>query len=175
MAAQPPYGGGTPDGEDLTPPVPDEVWQRFLTDSEPAIRRTAPRELSARERTAPARPRHLLDPRERPARKAEPPPVHGASVSPYEAEAVGELWQAADPWPGPPWRDLDGRARRHRAGRVLGTAAAITVVLGLFALLTAPDSSYDEQGDSISQQSEQAPTRWPTTAATPNATITPPE
>jgi hypothetical protein len=50
------------------------------------------------------------------------------------------------------------------------------MLLGLFAFLTAPGSSYDEQGDSTSQQSEQAPTRLPTAAATPDIdmTITPP-
>lgn len=165
MTAQPPYGGGTPDEGDRTPPVHDEVWHRFLTDSEHAIRRTAPREPSARERTALARPRRSPDPREWPGPTAEPPCVQSESVSQYEAEAVGELWQPADPWPGPPWRDLDGRARRRRAGRVLGTVAAITVALGLFSHLTAPGSSYDEPGDSISQQSEQAPSGWPTAAA----------
>ncbi len=35
-------GGITPDEPDGTPSVPDDVWLKFLTDSEQAIRATAP-------------------------------------------------------------------------------------------------------------------------------------
>lgn len=45
-----PGPGGTPDEPDTTPPVPDDVWRKFLGDSEHAIRVSAPREPSAWER-----------------------------------------------------------------------------------------------------------------------------
>ncbi|MCC9710915.1 hypothetical protein E4N62_40220 [Streptomyces sp. MNU76] len=91
--------------------------------------------------------------------------------SSYESGTVGELWQPIDPSPGTPWRELDGRARCGRLGRVLGTVAAITLVLGLFSQLTDPTSPYDGQDDTTSQQSEQAPTGWP--AASPGITALP--
>ena len=52
-------GRETPDEPDGAPSVPDEVWLRFLTDTEHAIRVSAPREPSAKERAA--RVRQLLD------------------------------------------------------------------------------------------------------------------
>nr|WP_240449465.1 hypothetical protein [Streptomyces harenosi] len=46
-----PGSGDTPgEPEGTTPDVPEEVWQKFLADSEDAIRGSAPREPSARER-----------------------------------------------------------------------------------------------------------------------------
>jgi hypothetical protein len=44
MPVQPPLD------DDEPPAVPEEVWELFLTDSEPRIRATAPKEPSARAR-----------------------------------------------------------------------------------------------------------------------------
>ncbi|MFE7763886.1 hypothetical protein [Streptomyces sp. NPDC057438] len=164
MAAHMADGDGTPDNGGRTPPVPDEVWHKFLTDSEHAIRETAPKEPSAGERGTGPWAELLPAPREGRRHEEEPPPARAEPESPYEYGAVGELWQSADPWSGRPWRELDGRARCRRVGRVLCTVAAITLILGFFSHLTTSGSPYDGQDDTISQQSDQAPTRSPTTS-----------
>lgn len=40
MTAQRPDDGGTPEERNGTPSLPEDVWQRFLTDNERAIRAT---------------------------------------------------------------------------------------------------------------------------------------
>ncbi|MDX3617999.1 hypothetical protein [Streptomyces europaeiscabiei] len=165
MAAPTTDGDEAPDAERRTPPAPDDVWHRFLTDSEHAIRETAPREPSARERGAGPWAELPSSPREGPRPEADLHPSRDEPVSQYEAEAVGELWQPTDAWPGPHWREQDRRARCRRVGRVLCTVAAITLVLGLFSRLMSSGSPYDGHDDTISQQSEQAPTGWPSAPA----------
>ncbi|CAM5703135.1 hypothetical protein SAFG77S_00198 [Streptomyces afghaniensis] len=91
-------------------PIPDDVWLRFLTDSEHAIRASAPREPSAQERAAGLRLR-----------------------PPY---AVGDLWQPEDLWVRVAWRDLDRRAKVRRVGRVVATAAAVALALGAWSQLS---------------------------------------
>ncbi|MEU6284491.1 hypothetical protein [Streptomyces sp. NPDC047028] len=105
-------GGG---GHEDVPAVPDAVWQRFLDDSERAIRRSAPREPSARERAAAG--------------------AVGAAQASEPVEPVGELWQPEEARPGRAWRELDGRDRCRRLAGVLGTAAAIVMVLGAVSYL----------------------------------------
>ncbi|MGQ4388726.1 hypothetical protein [Streptomyces sp. SAS_270] len=70
-------------------------------------------------------------------------------------EAVGELWELEDRPPGPAWRDMDSRARRRRAGRVLGMAAAVILAVGALSRLPT-GSGYPDgtSGDGTSQQSE---------------------
>lgn len=136
--------------------VPDEVWQKFLTDSESAIRRSAPKEPSALERTALAR-RELSD-------------ADGAAV------AVGELWQPEDRWGGPAWRDMDRRARRRRVGRAVGTLAALALLFGALSLLPASSRNpYQNPGGIVSQPSEEAPEGLPAATATtvPKAVFAP--
>ncbi|MBD0422424.1 hypothetical protein H0H10_25250 [Streptomyces sp. TRM S81-3] len=149
-----PGSGGTPEEPDGAPAVPEAVWQKFLADSECAIRASAPREPAARERTPDWRPE---------------PPVTGGT------EAVGELWQAEDVWTGPAWRDLDGRARLRRVGRVIGTAAAVTLALTAWSRLST-DSVVpaDGPGETIGQQLEEAPVDLPATASpSPVASVGP--
>ncbi|MBC9726254.1 hypothetical protein H8R17_15485 [Streptomyces sp. TRM68367] len=140
------------------PSMPDEVWQRFLRDSEAAIRTSAPREPSAEERTARQHRQAAPDDRATDDRRGD-----------GTLDAVGELWQPEERWSGPAWRKMDGTARRRRVARVLGTAAVIVVILG--ALSALPDGSgtpYDGPGEATTQQSEQAPGELPT-AALPSA------
>ncbi|GGR77388.1 membrane protein [Streptomyces parvulus] len=109
-------------------PTADSVWRQFLTDSEQAIARSAPREPSARERTG-----------------------HPAGNS-----HVGDAWYCDDPVAEPPWRHLDTRGRIHRLGRILAGAAALAVLLGLFSCLpkepaglpTGPESTSPPQTSS---------------------------
>jgi hypothetical protein len=146
--------------------VPDEVWQKFVTDSESAIRRSAPREPSARERTAPAR-------RERWDVKI---PADGTAGAVGSAGTVGELWQPEDRWGGPVWRDMDSRARRRRVGRAVGAVAALALLFGGLSLLPASSRNpYQDPGGTISQQSEEAPEDLPTATATtlPTAAFAP--
>ncbi|MEV6958028.1 hypothetical protein AB0M97_02255 [Streptomyces sp. NPDC051207] len=149
-----PRGGERDGGAAL--PVPDEVWHKFLTDSENAIRESAPREPSARERTAPKRPEGL----ERPDAKTPT----GVDVT---VGAVGELWQPEDRWGGPAWRDMDSRARRRRVGRAVGTVAALALLFGALSLLPASSPNpYQDPGGTVSQQSERAPEDLPAATAT---------
>lgn len=130
MVAQGAGRGGASDDRDDIPSIPEEVWRKFLADSEPAIRASAPREPSARER-APGRPSPppVTDETTPRARRPYVPAAHD------ETDAVGELWQPEDAWTGPKWREPDGRGRLRRVGRALGTAAAITLALAAWAHL----------------------------------------
>ncbi|GHB42203.1 hypothetical protein GCM10010377_36290 [Streptomyces viridiviolaceus] len=149
-----PGSGGTPEEPDGAPTVPEAVWQKFLMDNERAIRASALREPAARERTPGWRPG---------------PPVPGTP------EAVGELWQADDVWTGPAWRDLDGRARLRRVGRVIGTAAAVTLALTAWSQLSTDSvAPADGPGETIGQRLEEAPVDLPATASpSPGASLSP--
>lgn len=72
-------------------------------------------------------------------------------------EAVGELWQPEENSTGPAWRDMDARARLRRAGRVVATAAAITLALGAWSWLSTNAGAPDAPLDETVQHSEQAP------------------
>ncbi|MBC9729436.1 hypothetical protein [Streptomyces sp. TRM68367] len=140
-----PGSSGADDG-DGAPPVPEEVWHRFLADSERAIRASAaPREPAARER---ARGRH---PRPRDMRR-------WIRRSDDETDAVGELWQREEPPAGPKWRDLDRRARFRRAGRVAGTAAAVALAMAAWSQLsTGAGTPAGGPGGTSEQKLEVAP------------------
>jgi hypothetical protein len=154
VTAQRPDDGGTPkERDDGTPSLPEDVWQRFLTDNERAIRATAPREPSALQR----------------ARAGGGAPREDADV-----EAVGDLWHPDDPWDGPSWREMDRRARLRRVGRVVGTAAAIALALGVWSQLSGAGTPGGEPGDTVLQQSEEAPAELPTAASLPPELTSPP-
>ncbi|MFI8092224.1 hypothetical protein ACIF9R_28530 [Streptomyces sp. NPDC086080] len=151
MTAQSPDAGGSPEERDGTPSVPEAVWQRFLSDTEHAIRATAPKEPSARQRTA------------GPQSSCR---TGAARVDAGATASVGDLWRPDDPWEGPSWRDLDRRARLRRVGRVVGTATAIALALGAWSQLSAGAGTPVEGpgGDGVLQQSEVAPVDLPTSA-----------
>ncbi|MFK0169584.1 hypothetical protein ACIQU5_12330 [Streptomyces sp. NPDC090306] len=149
MAGREPGDGVVPggseepgDGESADPACrfPDEVWQRFLSDSESAIRASAPREPSARERvggdavtgagTAGATTPPVMPPSPPPV---SPPPAQlpGSCAG----EPVGELWQRAESGSAPAWRELDRRGRLLRAGRLLVAAAAVATMVGVWSWL----------------------------------------
>ncbi|MFI2511179.1 hypothetical protein [Streptomyces sp. NPDC018972] len=154
MTAQRPDDGGTPkERDDGTPSLPEDVWQRFLTDNERAIRATAPREPSALQR----------------ARAGG-----GAPREDSDVEAVGDLWHPDDPWDGPSWREMDRRARLRRVGRVVGTAAAIALALGVWSQLSSAGTPDGEPGDTVLQQSEEAPAELPTATSLPPELTSPP-
>ncbi|GGQ50678.1 hypothetical protein GCM10010216_08870 [Streptomyces flaveolus] len=231
MAASEPGGGATPEGRDGTPSVPEEVWRKFLADSERAIRATAPREPSARERaqghrprppaTGPARDGHREPgpgtgalPGSGDAHPAEPHPGadtdafsgtdafpgsdarpspglrpgayprprprpggvrpgSGASPGGEGVDAVGDLWCPQEPWAGPAWHELDGRARLRRVGRVVGTAAAVALALTAWSQLsTGPGTPVRGPGDTIGRRLEE--TALPTAASpAPGASASP--
>ncbi|MFI8206554.1 hypothetical protein [Streptomyces sp. NPDC085937] len=163
MTAQGPDGGGTPqDREDGVPSLSDDVWQRFLMDDEHAIRASAPREPSARQRASGRTAQSAARTDDGPGRR-------------YDArDAVGDLWHPDDPWEGPSWRELDGRARMRRVGRVVGTAAAIVLALGAWSQLsTGAGTPAEGPGDSVLQQSEDAPATLPAVTSRPAGLTTP--
>ncbi|MFF7795704.1 hypothetical protein [Streptomyces sp. NPDC007991] len=144
-SAGPGGGWGTPEEPDGTPPIPDDVWQRFLTDTEHAIRACAPREPSAQERAA--------------GRRLQP------------AYAVGDLWQPEDVWVRVPWGDLDRRAKVRRVGRVVATAAAVALALGAWSQLSAGTGT--RPGTGTVRQVEGATARLPTATPFPSGSPAP--
>ncbi|MDI3405008.1 hypothetical protein [Streptomyces cavernicola] len=149
---------------DEQPGLPDDVWQKFLRDSEAEIRRTAPREPSARERAAKAAASAAaLTPTE-PARAAEP--------APPDPDAIGELWLPRPQREAAHWRDLDSRGRLRRAVRVLGAAAVFAAALALVSLLPngGSPSPVDRPGI-VLQEPKPAPTEQPTAEASPSPAV----
>ncbi|MFF9043838.1 hypothetical protein [Streptomyces parvulus] len=114
--------------------VPASVWRKFLTDDEEAIRRSAPVEPAARDRAG-----------SRGQGPEETATGHGHRPEEVST-AVGDLWQDPTP-PHPPWRDLDRRERLRRAGRVLGAAAALALLLALFSCLPEAPPGLPEDTD----------------------------
>ncbi|MCF2131232.1 hypothetical protein L1I79_33135 [Strepomyces sp. STD 3.1] len=160
MTASGPDRGATPGEPDEpggTPPVPEYVWRLFLEDDERAIRASAPREPSARDRTPDWQPG---------------PPATGPSGHPYARPApaagtVGEAWRPEDPWGGPGWRELDRRARLRRIGRVIGTATAVALALTAWSQLsTGPGTPGGEPADTIGRRLDESPA-LPTLASLP--------
>ncbi|WP_320773589.1 hypothetical protein [Streptomyces sp. CRN 30] len=131
--------------------TPDEVWEKFLTDSEDAIRASAPREPSARERT-PALP----------------------ARSPATSDAVGELWLPDDPAPEPSWHELDRRARVRRAVRVFATAAAVVLALTVWSRLGTGTGSPAGDPDATTVERVEAPVELPTAAPPSPSAVVPP-
>ncbi|MFG2325649.1 hypothetical protein [Streptomyces sp. NPDC048568] len=153
MTASGPDRGATPGEPDEpggTPPVPEHVWRLFLEDDEHAIRASAPREPSARDRTPGWQPG---------------PPASGPLGPPYARPApapapgtVGEAWRPEDPWAGPGWRELDRRARLRRIGRVIGTATAVALALTAWSQLsTGPGTPGGEPADTIGRRLDESP------------------
>lgn len=169
VTTQGPGGRGTPEEPDGTPPGAEEIWLKFLMDSEAAIRRSAPRELSARER-APGWHLRTADTDRSEQRSGQPRDAPTA----YERDAVGDLWQPDDPWAGPAWRDLDNRAKLRRAGRVAVSAAAIILALGAWSWLsTSSDAPDNPPDDTLVQQLEEPlPELSPTTRFPPGTSVT---
>ncbi|MFJ9197916.1 hypothetical protein ACIRG6_10140 [Streptomyces flaveolus] len=100
-------------------------------------------------------------------------PGSGASPGGEGVDAVGDLWCPQEPWAGPAWRELDGRARLRRAGRVVGTAAAVALALTAWSQLsTGPGTPARGPGDTIGRRLEE--TALPTAASlAPGTSATP--
>lgn len=152
MTTPGPRSGEQPEDRDGTPSLPEEVWQKFLTDDEHAIRASAPREPSAQERA----PQWCPQPPDTDRTEQHAGRPHDDDTL-DGTDPVGELWHPEDLWSGPAWRDLDGRARLRRVGRVIGTAAAIALALAAWSQLsTSAGSAGDGPGGTTVQQSEDA-------------------
>ncbi|MEU2915632.1 hypothetical protein ACWCQ0_19700 [Streptomyces massasporeus] len=161
MTTPEPDGQGTPDASDATPPGGGEVWLKFLADDERAIRESAPKEPSARERAS-ARPPRRLDANRQHTRG--PRPDHTPADD--RTKAVGELWQPEGP--GPAWRELDGADRLRRAGRMIATVAVIGLALGVWSLLsTTAGTPSDEPDVHTVQELEEAPAPVPAASPAP--------
>ncbi|MFG2316675.1 hypothetical protein [Streptomyces tendae] len=173
MTASGPGSGNTPGEPDGTPAVPEYVWRLFLEDDERAIRASAPREPSARDRVPGWRPEEPSvdrpDHSGRPDRPGGPDhaghPTHSGHPARSGGHAdrtrgtVGEAWRREETWAGPRWRELDGRARLRRVGRVAGTAAAVALALTAWSQLsTGPATPGGEPAETIGQRLEESPT-----------------
>ncbi|MER6525467.1 hypothetical protein [Streptomyces sp. NPDC001508] len=154
MTTEQPGGDGSFEDPAGLPSVPDEVWDKFLQDSEGAIHVSgAPKEPSARERMTPPAPSPFRE---------------SVSVS-----AVGELWQRDEPRPGPAWQELDGRARARRVGRVLG-AVAVTALILVAVRPGAAGGPSGESGTTV-EQSVDLPDELPSATSTPTSPPPPDE
>jgi hypothetical protein len=128
-------------GDDPTPDssIPDEVWQKFVEDSERDIRGAAPKEPSARARMVTERLR--------------------------AQEARGELpegWRT-----GPAWQEMNGRATRRRrlwAVIVVTVALAVAVVAMKPSLLPGDAFGADTAAESPLPGETAAPTAPPAAA-----------
>ncbi|WP_435209224.1 hypothetical protein [Streptomyces sp. bgisy034] len=158
-------GNPTPEEPDGTSYVPDEVWLKFLSDTECAIRASAPKEASARER-APGWPAAAApDTSNRWSRHRDP------AIG--RADSVGDLWQPVEA-SRPAWRDLDSRGRLRRVGSLIVTAAAITLALIAWSqLATSAGTPHDGPGDITLQQSEEAPGEVPAAPSFPTGRVSP--
>ncbi|GAA2590903.1 hypothetical protein [Streptomyces lienomycini] len=178
MTASGPGGGAAPDEPDGTPSVPEYVWRLFLEDDERAIRASAPREPAARDRIPgrPPEPPSAVAPPPADADRAGPPrartgrpgrPGHPGRPG-LASDTVGEAWRPEDPGAGPSWRELDGRARLRRIGRVVGTAAAVALALTAWSQLStdpvAPDGG---PAETIGQRLEESPALPPPASPAP--------
>lgn len=174
MATREPDSTGAPGDRNEASSIPDEVWQRFLEDNERTIRDSAPKEPSARERTALPRPHGTANDTEREHAHHQRRVTDAAEQD--RQEAVGELWQPEETTTGPAWRDMDGRARRRRAGRALMTVAVVVVVLGAAShLSTGSGTPSERDGEATSMQPEDVPDPLHTATARPTAPVLDPD
>lgn len=132
-----------------TPPFPDEMWRRFLDDDEQAIRRTAMREPSARER----------------ALGAGLPLTHDTAKAGSPA-LVGQAWQPMPRGgcPRGPRQERGSRQRRAQLGRAAGCAALLLLFLGTVGRGpggSAP-ANHPGAGNTQLKQSEATPDPQPT-------------
>ncbi|WP_432156987.1 hypothetical protein [Streptomyces sp. bgisy153] len=155
MTIRRPGDDATPEGPDGARAGAEDVWLKFLADTEGAIRDSAPRELSARERA-------------RRAAGGEDRQPKGPTV-----DAVGSLWVPEGPRPAPAWRELDGPARARRVVRVLATAAAVALALCAWSWLsTGAGAPAGGPGDPSARHLEEASEEPP--QAGPSAALVPP-
>lgn len=129
--------------------ISDEVWEKFVQDTERDIHVTAPKEPSARARVVTRRLR------EQDARGVQP-----------------EGWRT-----GPAWREMDGRAaRRRRLWAILGVPLAIAVlVVANKPSLLLGDTPASDAGvpEAIAASPLPAETAAPTAAPSEMAPVTP--
>jgi hypothetical protein len=145
---------------DEEPSIPDDVWERFVQDSERAIRATAPKEPSARARMV---TRRLREEDERAA--AEPPRRRG----PRLRRGGGGPSSSATAWRAGTSADAERRLRRRSQLRGL-LGVLLVVVLLLIALSPSRAWSWvTGKGGHHSGAAQPAPTSQAPETAAPTA------
>ncbi|MET9363300.1 hypothetical protein ABZX93_20625 [Streptomyces sp. NPDC006632] len=149
MSEKQPASGGT-SGDDA---VPDEVWERFVRDSELDIKASAaPKEPSARAR--------LVTDRLRKEREAAEAAGRGRGRKGKRRPAEPQGWRS-----GPAWREMDGRAGRKR--RMWG-ALGILLCAGLLLVALNPARALSVlTGDDSGDDTAAAATPLPAETAAP--------
>ncbi len=142
------------------PSLPEDVWQRFLMDDEHAIRASAPKEPSARQRAF--------------GRLPQPARTDDGTGQRYDAaDAVGDLWHPDDPGgpvlagpgrarPDTPGRPCRGHGRRDRPGPGR-----------LVPAVHRRGHPAEGPGDTVLQQSEDAPATLPAVTSRPAGLTSP--
>ncbi|MEU5820493.1 hypothetical protein [Streptomyces sp. NPDC047803] len=126
---------------------PDETWRKFLQDNEDAIRRTAPREPSARERAEGTGQSETNAPSADRSRGFEP---------------VGETW-VPEPADSVPWRDLDAPGRMRRAASAAGVLAVLVAFLVTVCRLPVEAEREPRRPIGVASQPPQEPASLPAT------------
>ncbi|GAA2440339.1 hypothetical protein ACFPFX_06645 [Streptomyces mauvecolor] len=133
MSEKPPSSKGSSGDDSLPDEMPDEIWEQFVRDTEQDIRKSAPKEPSARAR--------MVTERLRKEQEAAESQSRGRKGKRRPAEPEG--WRT-----GPAWQEMNGRAgRKRRMWGVLGIFVAAGVLLvalnpsRALSLITGDDSS----------------------------------
>jgi hypothetical protein len=151
----------TPAPQNQEPSVPDDIWEKFVRDTEAEIRASAPKEPSARARMVAERLR------QQDAEAARAAKGKGRKGRKAEVGAQRQGWRT-----GPAARDADGRAARRRwrgAVAVLAAVGVVVVALNPDAALSWVRGRFDGSSGSATHAATLPPeTAQPTTA--PSAT-----
>ncbi|MCZ4096210.1 MULTISPECIES: hypothetical protein [Streptomyces] len=107
--------------------IPDDVWEKFVQDSEQDIRAQAPKEPSARARMVTERLRREAELAEQQQKKNK---RWGRAPKAKPGEPAG--WRT-----GPAWQDREGRATRRRLRGALGVLLTVGVLLAVLNPSTA--------------------------------------
>ncbi|MGC9536881.1 hypothetical protein [Streptomyces sp. UG1] len=133
-------GSGSPSS--APEPVADDVWEKFVQDTERDIRASAPKEPSARARMVTERLR--------------------------QQEARGELppgWRT-----GPAWQEMDGRAaRRRRRWAIVGVPLAVAVAVVAIRPSLIPGEPFGTSSTTASSPEGPAASPLPAETAAPTA------
>ncbi|MCM2418681.1 hypothetical protein [Streptomyces sp. RKAG293] len=144
--------------------IPDDVWEKFVQDTEQDIRAQAPKEPSARARMVTERLRREAEVAARQQKKNK---RWGRAAKAKPGEPAG--WRT-----GPAWQDRESRATRRRLRGALGVALAVVVLLVVLNPSTALDwlhGDFSGSADTTGYRSDDSgrPATLPPETAPPTA------
>ncbi|MET7292169.1 hypothetical protein ABZS79_08495 [Streptomyces griseoloalbus] len=151
-----------PESSPLSSSIPDDVWERFIQDSERDIRASAPKERSARPRMVTERLRTMDE--------AQAGGTGGGGKRRWRRRSAPARPARPEGWrTGPAWQDRDVRGSRRRrvwsaVGVVLAATLALVAVNPSAALSWLPGGLGEESGPSDEAEASSAAPLAPETA-----------